>query len=491
MTLTQEGADAPPVPEGYVRLTIDDRDRRRPQGRADHPHVRAARDHRAALLRPPAARPGGRVPPVPGRGRDGRAADAQAAGQLHDDGGRRHGRAHPAHVEGGRQGAAGRHGAAADQPPARLPDLRQGRRVPAAEPGDELGAHRVAVRRHQAHVRQAHPDLHRGAARPRALRALPALHPVLRADRGRPVHRAARTRRPAADRRGRGQAVPELLLRQHDPDLPGRRAHERGLPVPVAARSTWCPRPRVCEHCACGSAMRTDTRRGVVLRRMAGNDPAVNEEWIDDKSRFAFRYITSARPDHPADGPPARRHAGRDVVDRGAVGRRARACWPRARAASACSRAGGSPSRTPTPTRKFARVAAGTNDVDFRARPHSAEELEFLAAHVVGQGPEILDYTRLEAASTVLCVALEPEEEAPIVYLRLRKRGAQARPERLPPRAVDHARRGAHLAVHRCGGAPGQGQPHPGRARRGGRGARRPAGGRAHRAGPGRGDPGR
>ena len=58
---------------------------------------------------------------------------------------------------------------------------------------------------------------------------------------------------------------------------------------------------------------------------------------------------------------------------------------------------------------KFARVAAGTNDVDFRARPHSAEELEFLAAHVVGQGPETLDYARLEAASTVLCVALEPE----------------------------------------------------------------------------------
>ena len=25
MTLTQEGADAPPVPEGHVRLTIDDR----------------------------------------------------------------------------------------------------------------------------------------------------------------------------------------------------------------------------------------------------------------------------------------------------------------------------------------------------------------------------------------------------------------------------------------------------------------------------------
>jgi NADH-quinone oxidoreductase subunit G len=76
---------------------------------------------------------------------------------------------------------------------------------------------------------------------------------------------------------------------------------------------------------------------------------------------------------------------------------------------------------------KFARVALGTNDVDFRARPHSAEELEFLAAHVLGQGPDRLDYARLEAAPAVLCVALEPEEESPIVFLRLRKAARKRR----------------------------------------------------------------
>ena len=32
---------------------------------------------------------------------------------------------------------------------------------------------------------------------------------------------------------------------------------------------------------------------------------------------------------------------------------------------------------------KFARVALGTNDIDFRARPLSAEEASFLAAEVV------------------------------------------------------------------------------------------------------------
>src|SRR5215203_1639185 len=48
--------------------------------------------------------------------------------------------------------------------------------------------------------------------------------------------------------------------------------------------------PAVAEHDACGSAIRVDHRRGKVMRRLAGDDPGVNEEWITDKDRFAFRY---------------------------------------------------------------------------------------------------------------------------------------------------------------------------------------------------------
>ena len=48
--------------------------------------------------------------------------------------------------------------------------------------------------------------------------------------------------------------------------------------------------PGVAEHDACGAAIRIDHRRGKVMRRLAGNDPEVNEEWISDKDRFAFRY---------------------------------------------------------------------------------------------------------------------------------------------------------------------------------------------------------
>jgi NADH-quinone oxidoreductase subunit G len=156
------------------------------------------------------------------------------------------------------------------------------------------------------------------------------------------------------------------------------------------------------------------------MRRLAGNDPEVNEEWIDDRTRFGFRYLSSAG------------RITRPLV-RGADGVLAETSWTEAMEVAAAGLlaarergigvlAGGRLTvEDAYAYAKFARVAARTNDVDFRARPHSAEELDFLASQVVGRGPEHLSYTRLEAAPAVLCVALEPEEEAPVVYLRLRK----------------------------------------------------------------------
>src|SRR5215216_521097 len=52
--------------------------------------------------------------------------------------------------------------------------------------------------------------------------------------------------------------------------------------------------PSVCEHCASGCAQRTDHRRGKVMRRLAGDDPQVNEEWNCDKGRWAFTYGTQS-----------------------------------------------------------------------------------------------------------------------------------------------------------------------------------------------------
>ncbi len=182
--------------------------------------------------------------------------------------------------------------------------------------------------------------------------------------------------------------------------------------------------PSVCEHCAGGCATRTDHRRGKVMRRMAANDPEVNEEWLCDKGRFAFRY--------------AQRHdrLAQPMVRNADTGELEAASWPQALAAAAEGLAaahgrtgvltgGRLPVEDAYAYSKFARVALGTNDIDFRARVHSEEEADFLAARVAGRGRDLdgtgVTYTLLEKAPAVLLVGLEAEEEAPGVFLRLRK----------------------------------------------------------------------
>ncbi|MFF0549286.1 NADH-quinone oxidoreductase subunit G [Streptomyces sp. NPDC004311] len=181
--------------------------------------------------------------------------------------------------------------------------------------------------------------------------------------------------------------------------------------------------PSVCEHCAGGCATRTDHRRGKVLRRMAAEDPEVNEEWICDKGRFGFRY--AQRPDRLT-----------TPLVRNAAGTLEPASWPEALQAAADGlaaargRAGVLTGGRLTVEdayayAKFARVVLDTNDIDFRARVHSAEEAEFLAATVAGTGKDLdgegVTYSSLEAAPAVLLAGIEAEEEAPGVFLRLRK----------------------------------------------------------------------
>ncbi|GHA54951.1 NADH-quinone oxidoreductase subunit G [Streptomyces tauricus] len=181
--------------------------------------------------------------------------------------------------------------------------------------------------------------------------------------------------------------------------------------------------PSVCEHCSGGCATRTDHRRGKVMRRIAANDPEVNEEWICDKGRFGFRYAQQ-------------RDRLTTPLVRGASGELEPASWPEALEAAAQgllaarSRAGVLTGGRLTVEdayaySKFARVALDTNDIDFRARVHSAEEAEFLAARVAGRGRDLdgtgVTYTTLEKAPAVLLAGFESEEEAPGVFLRLRK----------------------------------------------------------------------
>jgi NADH-quinone oxidoreductase subunit G len=176
--------------------------------------------------------------------------------------------------------------------------------------------------------------------------------------------------------------------------------------------------PGVCEHCASGCAIRTDHRRGKVLRRLSGDDPAVNEEWNCDKGRWAFQYaIAQDRLTSPMvrdDDGVLVPTSWSEALGIAADGLRA------ARGAAGVLVGGRATLEDAYGYAKFARVALATNDVDFRARPHSAEEADFLAARVAGTGLG-LTYDALEKASSVLLVGLEPEEESPILFLRLRK----------------------------------------------------------------------
>ncbi|MBB6175064.1 NADH-quinone oxidoreductase subunit G [Nocardiopsis mwathae] len=177
--------------------------------------------------------------------------------------------------------------------------------------------------------------------------------------------------------------------------------------------------PSVCEHCASGCAQRTDHRRGKVTRRLAGDDPQVNEEWNCDKGRWAFTYAT--QPDR------LKRPLVRDEESRALEV----ASWPEAvstaarglesaRGRAAVLTGGRLTLEDAYAYAKFARVALHTNDIDMRARAHSAEETDFLAARVAGTGIRV-SYDDIEAAPAVLLAGLEPENESPIVFLRLRK----------------------------------------------------------------------
>ncbi|HVF18973.1 MAG TPA: NADH-quinone oxidoreductase subunit G [Mycobacteriales bacterium] len=191
--------------------------------------------------------------------------------------------------------------------------------------------------------------------------------------------------------------------------LTGAAYRFRARPFDLVSSAT------ACEHCASGCAMRVDSRRNTVLRRLAGVDPAVNDEWNCDKGRWAFTYATE--PDRLTtplvrDGGELRPASWAEALERAAGGLRA--------ARSAAVLTGGRLTvEDAYAYAKFARVALGTNHVDFRTRGGSAEEDAFLAT-IAGTGLATT-YADLDDAPTVLLAGLEPEDESPIVFLRLRK----------------------------------------------------------------------
>lgn len=173
--------------------------------------------------------------------------------------------------------------------------------------------------------------------------------------------------------------------------------------------------PTTCEHCASGCSLRTDYRRGTVTRRLAWDDPEVNEDWSCDKGRFAFAYLAQGRIESPL------------IRENGEL---RSASWPEAMHFAAAGLVAAGSSAVLVGGRltvedayaysKFARIVLATDNIDFRARATSNEEADFLAAHVAGRKLDVT-YGDIETASQIVLVGFEPEDESPILLLRLRK----------------------------------------------------------------------
>jgi NADH-quinone oxidoreductase subunit G len=166
----------------------------------------------------------------------------------------------------------------------------------------------------------------------------------------------------------------------------------------------------VCGHCSAGCNVRVDMRRGQVVRVLARDNLDVNDAWLCDKGRFAFRY---------ADGTdrlttPLIRERGLQPASfaevLGAV-----AGWSKGKRVAFLT-GGRLCDEDYYALSKLARRVFGTNDIDHRRYFHGGLAEEGEAAGGAG-----VTYGDVERAPTILVVGLDAEQEVPILHLRIRK----------------------------------------------------------------------
>ena len=315
----------PQAPAETVVLTVNGKEIEAQPGRARDRGRRAQRHLHPALLLPPADGAGGHVPDVHRRDRH-RTRPRSPAG-VHDP---RRARHEGRHGERGHQEGAGRRPRVpADQPPARLPRVRQGRRVPAAGPDALLRPGREPVRRGEAALREADHDQRPRGPRPRALHPVRPLHPVRRSRW--PATRSSTSRTVATRRRStRSPTIPSPATSAATRCRSARWA--RSPPRPTGSRhgrgtSTRSRAPA--RRCSVGCRTLVQSSRNEILRYQGVDVDPVNWGWLCDSGRFGFGSVNS---DDRLGAPLARQG---DALARGAVGRGAvgRGCRPRRRVA--------------------------------------------------------------------------------------------------------------------------------------------------------------
>ena len=168
----------------------------------------------------------------------------------------------------------------------------------------------------------------------------------------------------------------------------------------------------ICPHCACGCNIRVDVRRGEVVRHLARDNEDVNDAWLCDKGRYAFRFPDRDRLTTPLLRLPGLAPASFQEVFRAVAGR--------ARGGRVAFLGGGRLTDEDNyAMSKLARTVFGTNDIDHRL----AGSAQILGdAERIGATPGVpVSYRDVEAAKAILVVGLDTREELPILHLRIRK----------------------------------------------------------------------
>ena len=169
----------------------------------------------------------------------------------------------------------------------------------------------------------------------------------------------------------------------------------------------------VCPHCSAGCNMRVDVRRGEVVRQLARDEYDVNDAWLCDKGRYAYRF-----PDAPERiTTPLIRDHGLEPASFGEVLTKVAAWVDGARVAVLTG--GRLMDEDYYALSKLARTVFRTNDLDHR-RGSGAPDAELSAART----PMHVTYRDVERATAIVVVGLDAEQEVPILHLRLRKAAA-------------------------------------------------------------------
>jgi NADH-quinone oxidoreductase subunit G len=167
----------------------------------------------------------------------------------------------------------------------------------------------------------------------------------------------------------------------------------------------------VCPHCACGCNLRVDLRSGRVVRHLARDNYEVNDAWLCDKGRYAYRFVDRDRLTTPLLRDRGLRPASFPEVFR-AIGHAAKG------GRAAFLGGGRLTDEDAYAMSKLARTAFGTNDLDHRFLGSPDVPVEVEQAAAAGMP---VTYRDVERAGAILVVGLDTREELPILHLRIRK----------------------------------------------------------------------